>query len=110
MLRCSADHPILVSREGRARYVTVGKKKQRRIREFDFVDASTIKVGDHVAEIGEIPLFGNKHVKLAYLVGLLIGDGTYGKGKAPRLFTGDKCTWEYLEANHLGELITQYTD
>lgn len=110
ILRCSTDHPILVSREGRARYVTVGKKKQRRIREFDFVDASTIKVGDHVAEIGEIPLFGNKHVKLAYLVGLLIGDGTYGKGKAPRLFTGDKCTWEYLEANHLGELITQYTD
>ena len=58
ILRCSLDHPILVSREGRAKYVTVGKKKQRRIREFDFVDASTIKVGDHVAEIGSIPLFG----------------------------------------------------
>ena len=110
ILRCSTDHPILVSREGRARYVTVGKKKQRRIREFNFVDASTIKTGDHVAEIGEIPLFGTKHVKLAYLIGLLIGDGTYGKGKAPRLFTGDPCTWKYLENNKLGELLESHVD
>lgn len=110
MLRCSLDHPILVSREGRARYVTIGKKKQRRIREFNFVDASTIKVGDHVAEIGSIPLFGDHHVKLAYLLGLLIGDGTYGKGKAPRLFTGDPDTWVYLEKNRLGALLERHTD
>lgn len=110
ILRCSTDHPILVSREGRARYVTVGKKKQHRIREFNFVDASTIKTGDHVAEIGEIPLFGTKHVKLAYLIGLLIGDGTYGKGKVPRLFTGDPCTWKYLENNKLGELLESHVD
>lgn len=110
VLRCSLDHPILVSREGRARYVTVGKKKQRRIREFDFVDASTIKVGDHVAEIGSIPLFGDHHAKLAYLIGMLIGDGTYGKGKTPRLFTGDPDTWVYLEKNRLGVLLERHTD
>lgn len=110
VLRCSLDHPILVSREGRARYVTVGKKKQRRIREFDFVDASTIKVGDHVAEIGSIPLFGDHHAKLAYLIGMLIGDGTYGKGKTPRLFTGDPDTWGYLEKNRLGVLLERHTD
>lgn len=109
-LRCSLDHPILVSREGRARYVTVGKKKQRRIREFNFVDASTIRIGDHVAEIGSIPLFGDHHVKLAYLLGMLIGDGTYGKGKAPRLFTGDPDTWAYLEKYRLGELLERHTD
>ena len=110
ILRCSLDHPVLVSREGRAKYVTVGKKKQRRIREFNFVDASTIKVGDHVAEIGSIPLFGEHHVKLAYLIGMLIGDGTYGKGKAPRLFTGDPDTWAYLEKNRLGALLERHTD
>lgn len=110
VLRCSLDHPILVSREGRARYVTIDKKKQRRIREFNFVDASTIKVGDYVAEIGSVPLFGNHRVKLAYLIGMLIGDGTYGKGKAPRLFTGDPDTWAYLEKNRLGELLERHTD
>lgn len=110
ILRCSLDHPVLVSREGRARYVTIGKKKQRRIREFNFVDASTIKVGDHVAEIGSIPLFGNHHVKLAYLIGMLIGDGTYGKGKTPRLFTGDPDTWVYLEKNRLGTLLERHID
>lgn len=109
-LRCSLDHPILVSKEGRAKYVTIGKKKQRRIREFDFVDASTIKVGDHVAEIGSIPLFGQHHVKLAYLIGMLIGDGTYGKRRVPRLFTGDSDTWKYLESNNLGELVERHTD
>lgn len=109
-LRCSLDHPIMVSRKGRARYITVDKKKQRRIRDFDFVDASTINVGDYVTEIGSIPLFGNNHVKLAYLIGMLIGDGSYGNRKVPRLYTGDKCTWDYLENNNLGELKELFID
>ena len=41
-------------------------------------------------------------MKLAYLIGMLIGDGTYGKRRVPRLFTGDSDTWKYLESNNLG--------
>lgn len=109
ILRCSIDHPIYSALEGRARYFTVSKKKQRRIKEFSFRRADTLKVGDFVAEAGSIPFFGSEHVKLAYLIGLLIGDGTYGKGhKVPRLFTGDSCTWKWLEDNDLGKITAQY--
>ena len=106
ILRCSIDHPIYAAPEGRAKYVTVGKKKQRRIKEFSFKRADELKVGDFVAEIGQIPFFGNKHIKLAYLIGLLIGDGTYGKKRSPRLFTGDSNTWKYIEDNNLGKLTS----
>lgn len=108
ILRCSTDHPVYSASKGRARYFTVGKKKQRRIKEFTFKDADQLRVGDFVAEAGEIPFFGNHHEKLAYLIGLLIGDGTYGKGKPPRLFTGDPCTWKWLEDSNLGQISAQY--
>lgn len=108
ILRCSKDHPIYSALEGRAGYITVGKKRQRRIQDFQFRPAESLKVGDKVAEIGEIPIFGNKHVKLAYLIGMLIGDGTYGKRKVPRLFTADPDTWKYVEDNNLGKCATIY--
>lgn len=108
ILRCSVDHPIYSAPEGRAKYFTVGKKKQRRIKEFSFKRAEQLNVGDFVAEIGHIPIFGNRRVKLAYLIGLLIGDGTYCKRKSPRLFTGDPCTWKYIEENNLGKITERY--
>lgn len=108
ILRCSTDHPIYSALEGRAKYFTVAKKKQRRIKEFSFRRADELKIGDFVAEAGDIPFFGNKHVKLAYLIGMLIGDGTYGNGSVPRLFTGDSCTWKWLEENNLGKLTTRH--
>ncbi len=110
VLRCSTDHPIYASLNGRAKYVTVGTKKQRRIQNFQFRTAETLKVGDKVAEIGSIPFFGNKHIKDAYLIGLLIGDGTYGKGKSPRLFTADQDTWKFIEKETSGKLYKKYTD
>lgn len=108
VLRCSIDHPIYSALKGRAKYVTVGKKKQRKIKEFSFRRSDELKIGDYVAEIGEIPFFGDKHIKLAYLIGMLIGDGTYGRKKSPRLFTGDPCTWKYIEDNNLGKLTEVY--
>ena len=108
ILRCSVDHPIYSAKEGRARYVTVGKKKQRRIKDFQFREAQRLKVGDQVAEIGEVAVFGNKHVKDAYLIGLLIGDGTYGKRKVPRLFTADPDTWRFVESTGLATLNQRF--
>ena len=104
ILRCSVDHPIYSAKEGRARYITVGKKKQRRIKDFQFREAQSLKIGDQVAEIGEVAVFGNKHVKDAYLIGILIGDGTYGKRKVPRLFTADPDTWRFVESTGLATL------
>jgi hypothetical protein len=41
-------------------------------------------------------------VPKAYLIGLLIGDGTYTKGSSCRLISADPDTWNYIESNNLG--------
>ena len=108
LLRCSVDHPIYSARSGRARYITVGKKKQRRIKEYSFKEASLLEVGDFVALADSVPYFGKKHIKLAYLIGMLIGDGTYGKDCIPKLFTADPDTWKYIEDLGIGKLCEIY--
>ena len=45
----------------------------------------------------------------AYLVGMLIGDGTYTYESSCKLWTADPSTWKYLEENNLAVLIEQYT-
>ena len=57
ILRCSLDHPILSALEGKGKCVKKGNKRVH-IKNFSFRDASTLKIGDYVAEIGEIPIFG----------------------------------------------------
>ena len=103
ILRCSLDHPILSALEGKGKCVKNGNKRVH-IKNFSFRDASTLKIGDYVAEIGEIPIFGQKSVKDAYLIGLLIGDGTYRKRSVPLLTTVDPDTWNYVENNTSGKL------
>lgn len=103
ILRCSLDHPILSALEGKGKCVKKGNKRVH-IKNFSFRDASTLKIGDYVAEIGEIPIFGQKSVKDAYLIGLLIGDGTYRKRSVPLLTTVDPDTWNYVENNTSGKL------
>lgn len=103
ILRCSLDHPILSALEGKGKCVQKNNKRVH-IKNFSFRDASTLKIGDYVAEIGEIPIFGEKSVKDAYLIGLLIGDGTYRKRSVPLLTTVDPDTWNYVENNTSGKL------
>lgn len=103
VLRCSLDHPILSALEGRGKCLKKANKRMR-IKDFSFRDASTLKIGDYVAEIGEIPIFGQKRIKDAYLIGLLIGDGTYRKRSVPLLTTVDPDTWNYVENNTSGKL------
>lgn len=110
ILKCSNDHPILSAKAGRCRYITVGKKKQRRIKEYSFKEASLLERGEFVAVINEIPIFGNKHIEDAYLIGLLIGDGSYGISKTPRLYSENPDTWKYIEKNTSGKLIEVFDD
>jgi hypothetical protein len=59
-------------------------------------------VGDFVGLANNIDFWGNKHIEKAYLIGLLIGDGTYTKGNSCRIISADKDTWDYIEKNNLG--------
>ena len=88
-LKCSIDHPIYASN----RY----DYNQRRV--WEWIDAGDLKRGDLVAISQDIPIFGNETIFDPYLVGLLIGDGTYG-GTSPYIFNADEEITSYVETNY----------
>lgn len=110
IIQCSTDHPIYSSGQGRANrsYINGGRT---RIKEYKFVDAEHLKLGDNIGLINEIPIWGVKEMNSPYLVGICIGDGTYGKDRGIRLFSADADTWNYIESNGFGYQVdkNQYT-
>ena len=112
ILECSIDHPILYSPKGRAERVTINGERKR-VKQWKFKSAETLQVGDNVGIINEIPIWGEEEMWNPYLVGMLIGDGTYGKDHGVRLYSGDPDTWSYIEKYQLGGKInfddSQYT-
>ena len=54
-----------------------------------FHNAGLCKVGEQVGIIDEIPFFGTKEMWEPRFVGWLIGDGSYGLDKTPRLSNCD---------------------
>lgn len=112
ILECSTDHPILYSPKGRAERVTINGERKR-VKQWVFKPAETLQVGDNVGIINEIPIWGEEEMWNPYLVGMLIGDGTYGKDHGVRLYSGDPDTWSYIEKYQLGGKInfddSQYT-
>lgn len=100
-IRCSIDHPILsdTSPKAKSKYIN---GKRIAIREWKFRRADELKTGDFVGLANNIDYWGDNHLDNAYLVGLLIGDGSYGKGASCRIISADQDTWKYLEDNNLG--------
>lgn len=66
-LNCSVDHPIYAS----------NKVDCNECRIWEWINAGDLKVGDLVAVSQSIPNFTNNSMFDPYLIGLLIGDGTY---------------------------------
>ena len=102
-IKCSIDHPILSDNSPKARNRVVNGKRIA-IRPWEFRRADELKVGDFVGLANNIDYWGDTNVPDAYVVGLLIGDGSYGKGSSCRLISADPDTWRYLEDNNLGVL------
>ena len=103
-LECSTDHPILYAPKGRADRITINGKRVR-VKQWQFKPAEKLEIGDNVGIVNEIPIWGNSQMWNPYLVGMLIGDGTYGKDHGVRLFSADSDTWKYIEENNLGVQI-----
>ena len=99
ILECSMDHPIYSSAPGRAKRVTIDGFRKR-MREFTYRNAEDLQTGDIVAILDSIPVFGSKSEPDAYLIGMLIGDGSYDTKHGTRLFTGDPSTWKFIEDNY----------
>ena len=100
-IRCSIDHPILSNTSPKAKSKYINGKRMA-IREWKFRRADELKTGDFVGLANDIDYWGDNHLDNAYLVGLLIGDGSYGKGASCRIISADQDTWKYLEDNNLG--------
>ena len=107
-LKCSIDHPILSNIKEKAESHTINGKRIA-YRNWSFRRADELQVGNWVGLANNVDYWGTKEMPNAYLVGMLIGDGTYTYESSCKLWTADPSTWKYLEENNLAELIRQYT-
>lgn len=93
-LECSWDHPILTT-SASLKYMREGKI----YRDAVFVEAEDITTDDYVFLLNEVNLFGNVHHKYARLLGLMVGDGYYGREPQMSVCTDQKGVQEYIESN-----------
>ena len=100
-LQCSIDHPVLSNLKEKAESHNINGKRIA-YRNWEFHRADALKVGNWVGKANNIDFWGDIELPQAYLVGMLIGDGTYEKGSSCRIFSVDPDTWKYIEENNLG--------
>ena len=89
-LQCSEDHLLYASN----RYDC----NERRI--WEWLEASELKPGDLVAIPQNTSVFSNETIFDPYLIGLLIGAGSYVKGSNPILFNCDQEVLNYVANNY----------
>lgn len=96
ILECSEDHPILCRIK---KYYKKPDGKWQRYYIYDFVKAVDVKKyarGSAIAMVDEIDNWGNDVLFDPYLVGLLIGDGSYTKKSTPTLSNCDDDVNDYV--------------
>ena len=98
-LECSTDHPLLWSTPGKTKRVPGKRKENEVMKSWLFHDAGKCKVGEQVGVIDSIPFFGTKKMWEPRVVGWLIGDGSYGFNKTPRLSNCDFEINDYIETH-----------
>ena len=114
-LECSIDHPILTQIIQTHRY-----NGNKRFKEFldGFIPAKDLKIGSRVCEARYIDVWGNSTLFDARLVGMLIGDGSYGLNNTPKFSSEDHELLEYiknkyewgLSASHITKKGKKYED
>lgn len=107
-IECSLDHPILWSKLG---YGSRPRSKNSRkyIKKTIFKDANNVNIGDQISIIDLVDIWSNKKMWNPYLVGLLVGDGSYGFNKTPVLSNCDLEVNNYIENNFNCVTEKQYT-
>ena len=89
-LQCSEDHLLYAS----------NKYDCNECRIWEWLEASELKPGDLVAIPQNTSVFSNETIFDPYLIGLLIGDGSYVKGSNPILFNCDQEVLNYVANNY----------
>lgn len=104
ILECSHDHPIVYSHRTLANRVPGKRSTNEHKKYWKWKHASDFQVGDQVGIAEEIPFFGNLEMWEPRLIGWLIGDGSYGMDKSPRMSNADKEINDYL-AEHYDSVV-----
>lgn len=99
ILECSTDHPVLWSTAGMTKRVPFKREENQYMKSWKWHEASKCKIGEQVGIIDSIPFFGTKTMWEPRLVGWLIGNGSYGFNKTPRLSNCDDEINEYIETH-----------
>lgn len=89
-LQCSEDHLLYAS----------NRYDCNECRVWEWLEASELKSGDLVAIPQNTSAFSNDTISDPYLIGLLIGDGSYVKGSNPVLFNCDQEVLNYVANNY----------
>lgn len=100
ILECSDDHPILTvinKRDGDFRYYGC-----------DFRRTDKLRKGKRICLPGSIDIWGDKKMFDPYLVGLLIGNGTYGINKTPLISDSDDEVFDYISSKYDYEIERSY--
>lgn len=100
-LMCSTDHPIFVQTKASRRLCSYKDGNRRKtIFNESFVRANQLKVGDRICECRKIDVFGNSTLFDSRLVGMLIGDGSYGNNETPKYSSEDRELLEYVKGKY----------
>lgn len=85
-IECSLDHPIF----------TVEYTDSKKDNIFSFKEAGEFKMGEKIAIADTVDIFGSKKMWNPYLIGLLIGDGSYGYNQTVTLSNADQNIKDYV--------------
>lgn len=112
-IECSEDHPLLMTRPHWRN--SLPAKTQRLVgHRYDgkyttFTLAKDLKVGDQLLLIDEVPIFGNKAVKDARLLGLMVGDGNCSIKSGPQLACVNEEIFNYIKARYKYTVHKEFT-
>ena len=100
-LKCSIDHPILKQFKHTKRLGSYKETNKRRtLFKEQFVRADSLKISDRICECRTINIFGNEQLFDARLVGMLIGDGSYGFNETPKYSSEDEELLTYIKEKY----------
>lgn len=106
-LECSIDHPILKMIIHTPR-VILGQSKRHRQAEYVWSRADQLRVGDRIIEGRYIGAFGNDTLEDPRLIGMLIGDGSYGFDNTPKFSNEDEELLDYIKNKYDYSISAQH--
>lgn len=107
-LECSDDHPILYSKTGNFRKTHRENKKRIYEKKVDWKATKDLIIGDQIAIADQVNIFSDKILEHARLIGLLIGDGSYGLQSTPSLSNCDIDINNYVYNNYTCYTTQEY--